>query len=67
MQQRHLDQAVAQITGESISTIRQRGFGLLPMKPDKTSVCRQRLLPNRTSATVRAHQSCGRITLEPEH
>lgn len=67
MEQRHLDQAVAQIIGESISTIRQRGFGLQPMKPDKISVCRQRLLPNRTSATVREHQSYSRITLGPVH
>jgi hypothetical protein len=28
MTQRHLDRAVARATGESISTIRRRGFGL---------------------------------------
>lgn len=34
MQQRALNQAVARLTGESLRTIRHRGFGLLKIRRD---------------------------------
>lgn len=38
MTQRHLDRAVARATGESVATIRRRGFGLAAVEepPDES-------------------------------
>ena len=36
MRQLHLDSAVARVTGESLRTIQQRGFGLIRLDSDRS-------------------------------
>lgn len=49
MRQYHLDSAVARLTGESLRTIQQRGFGLVRVDSDRPT--------RRTSATHSAQDS----------
>ena len=37
MRQLHLDSAVARVTGESLRTIQQRGFGLVRLDSDRSA------------------------------
>ena len=49
MRQYHLDSAVARLTGESLRTIQQRGFGLVRPDSDRSE--------RRKSAARSAHDS----------
>ncbi|MDB5335665.1 MAG: hypothetical protein JWN70_1284 [Planctomycetaceae bacterium] len=55
MRQYHLDSAVARLTGESLRTIQQRGFGLVRMDSDR---------PTRSAPAVSAAHHIRRVHAE---